>query len=329
MKILIYGAGVQGSFLAHILDEVKHEHDVTILARGKRAEQLRNDGVVIRHYFQRKTTINKIDVVEELKTNDFYDIIFVTMKYNDFENVLPILAQNISENIVLVGNNMSTLKMQEYINTNSTNKKTVVFGFQVTGGIRTEDKVVAVRFDGGEMKVGDLTSTVIKPDFKFTFENVFKNTKYKITYEKDIDTWLKNHGAMIPAMTYTPYIKGNDFKAVAKDKELLKEAAGVISECYDILEASGYELVPQKQADFFRNHKNRAYWFLKLYYSLPLSKIIAGDIREIDYVCEELQNMKDSLNLNLPTPNLDSLKRKAYNKKVENVKSIVVKSERN
>lgn len=49
MRILVYGAGVLGSYLAHVL--VRGGNEVTVLARGKRAEQLNNDGLVIHHFF--------------------------------------------------------------------------------------------------------------------------------------------------------------------------------------------------------------------------------------------------------------------------------------
>ncbi len=309
MKILVYGAGVQGSFLAHVLDD--GGHDVEILARGNRAEQLRENGIVIRHYFQRKTTVNKIKVIEELKGNDFYDIIFVTMKYNDFEKVLPILAQNISENIVLVGNNVSALEMQEYIETHSANKKNLVFGFQVTGGKRTEEHVVAIRFDGGEMKVGSLNGDV---PIKLILEKAFEPTKYKITFENNIDAWLMNHAAMIPGMNFAIYIKGNDAKAVARDKELLKEAVYSMGECFDVLENLGYEMNPKKLALFVRKHKYAVYWFLKLYHSLPMANDVVGDIGEIKKICQVINQMK--VGTDLQTPNLDRLMQKADYKNI-------------
>ena len=43
MKILIYGAGVLGSYLAHVL--VRADNDVTLLARGTRLEELREQGL--------------------------------------------------------------------------------------------------------------------------------------------------------------------------------------------------------------------------------------------------------------------------------------------
>ena len=47
MKILVIGAGVLGSFYAARLKE--SGQDVTVLARGKRAEQLREYGIVIKN----------------------------------------------------------------------------------------------------------------------------------------------------------------------------------------------------------------------------------------------------------------------------------------
>lgn len=74
MKILIYGAGVVGSYAAHEFTRIGH--DVTLLARGKRYEELREKGLVIRHYIQRKTTVDKIKIVDKLLPDDYYDVVF-------------------------------------------------------------------------------------------------------------------------------------------------------------------------------------------------------------------------------------------------------------
>lgn len=307
MRILVYGAGVQGSYLAHILDEAGHE--VRILARGNRAVALKEDGVVIRHYFQRKTTVNKIAVIEELQADDVYDIIFVTMKYNDFPSVLPMLAQNASENIILVGNNATAAEMQKYIEEHSATKKNVIFGFQISGGKRTDDTIVAIRFDGGEMKVGSLAGVI---PFQDTLKEAFEHTKYKITFEPDMDAWLKNHIAMIPAMNFAAYIKDNDFKAVARDNALLREAVASMGESYAILDRLGYKLIPKAQASFFRGHKRMAFLFLKLYHRLPMANFVDGSIEEIIKLSGDFYKLKEGLDL--PAPNLDSLMHKANEK---------------
>ena len=51
MRILIYGAGIQGSYLAHSL--INGNNDVTLLARGKRKKKLITNGLVLHHSIQR------------------------------------------------------------------------------------------------------------------------------------------------------------------------------------------------------------------------------------------------------------------------------------
>ncbi|MFD1906916.1 ketopantoate reductase family protein [Paenibacillus rhizoplanae] len=132
MRVLVMGAGVIGSYLAHVL--VRGGNEVTVLARTKRAGQLQKDGLVLRHYFQRKTTVDQVKVISGLRRDDVYDLIFVVMKYNDFPAVLPALADNGSKNIVLVGNNGDTRGMQQFFKENSRIPQNIAFGFQINGG---------------------------------------------------------------------------------------------------------------------------------------------------------------------------------------------------
>ena len=182
MRVLVFGAGVLGSYLAHVL--VRGGNDVTVLARGKRAEQLTKDGLVLRHYFQYKNTVDAVKVISELRPDDRYDLIFVVMKYNDFPAVLPILAKNQSQNIILVGNNGDAHGMQKDLQDMSSMRKNILFGFQLSGGIReASGRVINIRARG-QMVLGSLDGEIpIKP----VLENTFKNVKYKLTYHEDMD----------------------------------------------------------------------------------------------------------------------------------------------
>ena len=64
MRILIIGAGVLGSNLAH---SIKKCNDVTILARNKTYENLKNNGLIIKHKLGKKSVdhFNVIDKLEE------------------------------------------------------------------------------------------------------------------------------------------------------------------------------------------------------------------------------------------------------------------------
>ena len=57
MRILVYGAGVLGCELAHVLMQNK-KNVVTLLARGEWKEMIDQKGLIIRHWVQRKTQRN-------------------------------------------------------------------------------------------------------------------------------------------------------------------------------------------------------------------------------------------------------------------------------
>ena len=106
MKLLIYGAGVLGGNLASNLYQAKQ--NVTLLARGKWAEAIQKNGLVVRNKLRMKTTVSQIPVITELKPEDAYDVIFVVLRYTQLESVVDILRANATKNIVFVGNNVRT-----------------------------------------------------------------------------------------------------------------------------------------------------------------------------------------------------------------------------
>ncbi len=314
MRVLIYGAGVQGSFLAHVL--IRGNNDVTVLARGKRAEELKNKGIVLRHYLQRKTTTDKVKIINELSKDDIYDMIFVTMKYTDFPDVLPILTQNNSKNIILVGNNATASEMETYFKAHSEKGKNIVFGFQMSGGKREKNRTVVLRFNAGEMVVGSLANNVFIQD---TLEKIFQNTKYKITYEKKIDAWLKSHIIMVVPMNLAAFIKDYDFKAVAKDSKMLRQVVAAMDEGYDVLKDLGYEIIPAKQADFVKRHKHLNFMFYKLFHYSPLANQVEGSFSELKGLYDTFYKMKAKSNV--LTPNLDILVHKTNSKYQKDAKS--------
>lgn len=111
MKILVYGAGIQGSYLAHSL--LKGNNQVTLLARGSRKKELQTNGLVLTHSLQRKQTKDTLQVIETLQPKDQYELIFVTMKYSDFPTVIDSLAENCSQTILFVGNQIDAAGLEK------------------------------------------------------------------------------------------------------------------------------------------------------------------------------------------------------------------------
>ena len=95
MKILVYGAGVLGCNLARNLFHAGK--DVTLLARGNWAEEIRKNGLRIKDQFSLRTSVSRIPVVTALAPDAAYDVIFVVLRYTQLDSVLDTLANEPDE----------------------------------------------------------------------------------------------------------------------------------------------------------------------------------------------------------------------------------------
>ena len=89
MRILVYGAGVQGCELAHRLAQ-NEKNTVTLLARGEWKERIDQKGLTIRHWAQLKTTVDRVPTIETLAPEESYDIVFVTVQAGQLPEILPV-----------------------------------------------------------------------------------------------------------------------------------------------------------------------------------------------------------------------------------------------
>ena len=92
MDILVYGAGVVGSVYAARLQEAGQ--NVSLLARGSRAVSLRAHGIQLEDALTRRRMTTRVSVVEHLAPTDSYDVVLVTVRFDQLPPVLPIFAAN-------------------------------------------------------------------------------------------------------------------------------------------------------------------------------------------------------------------------------------------
>ena len=130
MRILVYGAGVQGCELAHRLLQNK-KNVVTLLARGEWKERIDQKGLVIRSMLQLRTTTDRVATIDALAPDDCYDLVFVTMQAGQLPQVLPILKQNKSEYFVFMGNNPDAVGVLRAMQRPADK---IAFGFQNNAG---------------------------------------------------------------------------------------------------------------------------------------------------------------------------------------------------
>ena len=97
-RMLVIGAGVNGSAVATRLCNAGL--DVRVLARGKRYEEIKDEGIIIENPFNHRRSITKVPVINCLTPDDIYNFVFVVVRKNQIADLLPVLARNRSPNIV-------------------------------------------------------------------------------------------------------------------------------------------------------------------------------------------------------------------------------------
>ena len=185
MKILVYGAGVLGCNLARNLFHAGK--DVTLLARGNWAEEIRKNGLRIKDQFSFRTSVSNIPVVTELAPNVRYDVIFVVLRYTQLDSALETLRANQTKNMFL----WVTMCRQERWR-RQLPEKNILFAFALSAGHREPDRVVSI--DLKKITIGQLRGAVSNAEL---IGEIFGGTKYKVVYEPNMEDYLLCHAAFV------------------------------------------------------------------------------------------------------------------------------------
>lgn len=230
MRILVYGAGVLGGNLAGNL--LRAKKDVTLLARGKWAETIRKNGLVVKNKFSPGTAVSRVPVITELKQEDFYDVIFVVVRYTQLDGVLDALRANGSKNIVLVGNNV---RAREYAGLLP--GKNVLFAFGMSAGHREADRIVGI--DMKKITIGQLRDAPSNEDL---IHVVFDGTGYKVVYEPNMEDYLLCHAAFVLPAALACYHADGDLRRLKRDRAYLNLLIDANIEGYRAIEKGGHAI---------------------------------------------------------------------------------------
>ncbi len=238
MKILVYGCGVIGSFLVHTLCEAGN--NVTVVSRGKWKEVLETKGLQIRHEFSGRDTVDH-PKISAAAGDEYYDIVFSVMQGQQQKEMVPILANVNSPLIVLVGNNPDAAEIEKELLSLSAGRKTVLFGFQGTAGVRESDRVTCVSFGDGSMTIGGVHRDA-SPEEKMKIAQAFAASGYELNWTDDMEGWLYTHSAFILPAVYVSYALGCDLKKA--EWETIREMLEAVREGYALLKDSGIRIRP-------------------------------------------------------------------------------------
>ena len=262
MRILIIGAGVLGSNLAH---SIKKGNDVTILARNKTYENLKNNGLIIKHKFGKKT-VDHFNVIDKLDENDVYDCIFIVSRFSSLDSIVKIIEKNKSKNIVFVGNNMNA---EKYINIKD---KNVLFAFFMAAGKKYDGYINSICLN--KIEIGRTDGKDISNEF---IKSIFKETKIKVTIENKMNDYLKTHACAVLPLVFASYKVDGNLKLLKKDKEYSLLIMDAIIEGYDVLKKLGYEILPKGEYENCVNKKEKCAFIYRFMFSNFIGKMCISD----------------------------------------------------
>lgn len=266
MKILVLGAGVLGCNLAKNL--YCSGKNVTLLARGNWAKEIRENGLRIKNKFSPRMSVSRVPVVTELEPDDFYDVIFVFVRYTQIESIIETLQANKTKNIVFVGNNVRAAEMAARLP-----EKNVMFAFASSAGHRESDHVASA--DLRKMTIGQLVGAQSNEKL---IGQIFDGTKYKITYEPNMGDYLLCHAAFVIPAVFACYKTDGNLKKVKKDNAYLNRLIDVNIEGYRAIKNAGHKILPKEDNEFEGSaYRKTCFRFFKLMCATSLGKICVSD----------------------------------------------------
>ena len=266
MKILVFGAGVLGCNFARNL--FRAGKDVTLLARGKWAEELQKNGLRIKDLFSPRVSVSHVPVVTELAPDDRYDVIFAAVRYTQIGTIIEALRANQTKHIVFVGNNVRAAETAALLP-----EKNVMFAFASSAGHRESDRVVSV--DLHKITIGQLRSA---PSNEKRIGRIFAGTKYKVAYEPNMGDYLLCHAAFVIPVAFACYKTDGNLKKVKKDYTYLNRLIDANIEGYRAIRNAGHEILPKEDTNFEgAAYRKTCFRFFKLMCATVLGKICASD----------------------------------------------------
>ncbi len=294
MKILVFGAGVLGCNLAR--DLFKAKKDVTILARGKWAEEIKSNGLRIKDKFKPRISVSHIPVITELVPDDQYDVIFITLRYTQLESIFDILRSNKTKNIVFVGNNVHAKDLSEKLP-----EKNVLFAFASSAGHREPNYVDSI--DLKKITIGQLKDSQSNEQF---IKQIFEGSKCKITYEPNMEDYLLCHAAFVLPIVFACYKTDGNLKKIKGNKAYFNKIIDANIEGYKAIRNAGHAILP-KEDEIFESQKYRktCLRFFKLMCATSLGKICASDhamnaVEEMSSLNRDLKLLFDKTDAKYP-----------------------------
>ena len=222
MKVFVLGAGVQGTVfgvrLAH------RGHEVTLVARSARMEELLVFGSRIQNAQASVVTTVSLPVVESLPSNCRADLCLVTVRREQLESVLPVLAQatGIGRFVFLVNHANGSENIVRLLG-----RDRIVLAFPGIAGSLENGIVHYVEIPQ--------QPTVVESS-GVDIAAIFRDAGLRAKPIRDMDAWLRRHAVFITAIAGALYENDCNPHRLAKNPSAVRRFIGGVREGWHSLD---------------------------------------------------------------------------------------------
>jgi 2-dehydropantoate 2-reductase len=230
MNILVLGAGVQGTLYGVRL--ARAGHNVTLIARGKRAADLRTGGAAIENVLTSQAETAHLPIIEGLPPGARADVCFVTVRCEQIPQALSelISAPGISRIVFMVNHVGGSKAMFKALG-----RERVVLAFPGMAGhiscgvdryIEVTQQPTAVESDA---------SDIIR---------LLRRGGFRVARVRDMDAWLGRHAVFITAVAGALYEKGGDARRLAASPDSVRAFIEAVREGWSAMDRRHIKSAP-------------------------------------------------------------------------------------
>ncbi|WP_437785744.1 ketopantoate reductase family protein [Sorangium sp. So ce1097] len=177
MKIAIVGPGGIGSTFAFQLARAGHE--VTVVARGKRLEQLERDEAIVTAAGERAA----VRVSAALDATTSWDLVLVTVLASQVDAVLPALAASAARTVMFMFNTFEPLgRLRDAVG-----PERFAFGFPS----------ILASLDDAKLTSKIVTRGLLTTVTDAAWAKVFADAGIPAVVHPDMESWLRTHAALV------------------------------------------------------------------------------------------------------------------------------------
>jgi 2-dehydropantoate 2-reductase len=180
-------------------------HQITLISRPERALELRRRGAEIQHAETLQTWTMALPVLENLPPDFGADVCLVTVRREQIETVLPVLAEAISiPRVVFLANNAYRSDHLQGV----LGRFRAVLAFPGIAGYR----------EGAVIRYVDIAQqhTVVENDAQ-DIAALFRGAGFRVDRVRDMDAYLQRHAVFITAMAGALYESCGDARLLAQN----------------------------------------------------------------------------------------------------------------